>query len=90
MSKSLETLADMGDKVQEAAVRAGYGPPIRADSVKKLVGSVVNFQEKSIAIVDEMRKLATQNSAEIRDAVEDGKRRIAKLIAEGKALGVNG
>lgn len=90
MSKSLETLADMGDKVQEAAVRAGYGPTIRADSVKKLVDSVVNFQEKSIAIVDEMRKLSTQNSAEIRDAVEDGKRRIARLIAEGKALGVNG
>lgn len=90
MSKSLEALADMGDKVQEAAVRAGYGPTIRADSVKKLVDSVVNFQEKSIAIVDEMRKLSTQNSAEIRDAVEDGKRRIAKLIAEGKALGVNG
>lgn len=90
MSKSLETLADMGDKIQEAAVRAGYGPTIRADSVKKLVDSVVGFQEKSLAIVDEMRKLSTQNSVEIRDAVEDGKRRIAQLIVEGKALGVNG
>ena len=29
---------------------------------------------------------STQNSAEIRDAVEDGKRRIAKLVADGKAL----
>jgi hypothetical protein len=90
MSKSLETLADMGDKIQEAAVRAGYGPTIRADSVKKLVDSVVGFQEKSLAIVDEMRKLSTQNSGEIGDAVEDGKRRIAQLIVEGKALGVNG
>jgi hypothetical protein len=33
-----------------------------------------------------MRKLATQNSSEIRDAVEDGKRRLAALVAEGKAL----
>lgn len=90
MSKSLETLGEMGDKVQEAAVRAGYGPTIRADSVKKLVDSVVGFQEKSLAIVDEMRKMSTQNSAEIRDAVEDGKRRIAKLITEGKALPLNG
>jgi len=89
MSKSLETLGEMGDKVQEAAVRAGYGPTIRADSVKKLVDSVVGFQEKSLAIVDEMRKMSTQNSAEIRDAVEDGKRRIAKLITEGKALPIN-
>ena len=90
MSKSLETLGEMGDKIQEAAVRAGYGPTIRAESVKKLVDSVVGFQEKSLAIVDEMRKMSTQNSAEIRDAVEDGKRRIAKLITEGKALPVNG
>jgi len=88
MSKSLETLSEIGDKVQEAAVRAGYGPTIRADAVKKLVDSVINFQEKSLTIVDEMRKLSTQNSAEIRDAVEDGKKRIAKLVAEGQALGV--
>ena len=76
--------------MQEAAVKAGYGPTIRADAVKKLVDSVINFQEKSIGIVQEMRTLSTQNSAEIRDAVEDGKRRIAQLVSEGKALGING
>ncbi len=86
VSRSIEVLSEIGDKVQEAAVRAGYGPTIRADAVKKLVDSVINFQEKSGAIIEEMRKLATQNSAEIRDAVEDGKKRIAKLVAQGKAL----
>jgi hypothetical protein len=86
VSKSLETLSDIGGKVQEEAVKAGYGPTIRADAVKKLVDSVVNYQERSQQIIDDMRKLATQNSAEIRDAVEDGKRRIAKLVADGKAL----
>jgi len=86
VSKSLESLAEAGDKVQEEAVKAGYGPTIRADAVKKLVDSVVGFQERSQTIIEEMRKLATQNSAEIRDAVEDGKRRIAKLVADGKAL----
>lgn len=86
MSKSLETLSEIGDKVQEAALKAGYGPTIRADAVKKLVDSVVNFQERSQAIIAEMRKLATQNSAEIREAVEDGKRRLARLAAEGNAL----
>jgi hypothetical protein len=88
VSKSLETLSEIGDKVQEAAVKAGYGPTIRADAVKKLVDSVIGFQERSLTIVDEMRKLSTQNATEIRDAVEDGKKRIAKLVAEGKALGV--
>lgn len=86
MSKSLETLSEIGGKIQEEAVKAGYGPTIRADAVKKLVDSVVNYQERSQEIIDEMRKQATQNSAEIRDAVEDGKRRIAKLVADGKAL----
>jgi len=86
VSKSIEVLSEIGDKVQEAAVRAGYGPTIRADAVKKLVDSVVNFQEKSQVIIEEMRKLATQNSAEIRDAVEDGKKRLAALVAQGKAF----
>ena len=86
VSKSIEVLSEIGDKVQEAAVRAGYGPTIRADAVKKLVDSVVNFQEKSQVIIAEMRKLATQNSAEIRDAVEDGKKRLAALVAQGKAF----
>jgi hypothetical protein len=48
----------------------------------------VNFQVHSLEIVEEMRKLSTQNSAEIRDAVEDGKRRIARLVAAGEALPV--
>jgi hypothetical protein len=86
MSKSLETLSEIGDKVQEEALRAGYGPTIRADAVKKLVDSVVNFQEKSRTIIDEMRVAATKNSAEIRDAVEDGKQRLARLAADGNAL----
>jgi hypothetical protein len=86
VSKSLETLAEIGGKVQEEAIKAGYGPTIRADAVKKLVDSVVNFQEKSRTIIDEMRVQATKNSAEIRDAVEDGKKRLAQLAAEGNAL----
>ena len=86
MSKGLETLSEVGDKVTEAAVRSGYGPTIRADAVKKLVDSVVNFQEHSTEIIAEMRKLATQNSAEIRDAVEDGKKRMVRLIAAGDTL----
>jgi len=59
---------------------------VRADAVKKLVDSVVNFQIRSREIIDEMRVLATRNSEEIREAVEDGKRRLARLAAEGNAL----
>ena len=86
VSQSLEVLADMGGKVQEAAVRAGYGPTVRADSVQKLVESVVNYQTRSQEIIEEMRIASTRNAEEIRDSVEDGKRRLARLAEEGNAL----
>jgi flagellar motor protein MotB len=86
VSKSLEDLADIGGKVQEAALEAGYGPTIRAEAVKKLVASVVNYQERSRDIIAEMRTLSTRNAAEIRDAVESGKQRLARLVQEGNQL----
>lgn len=86
VSKSLESLSEIGDKVQEEAVKAGYGPTVRADAVKKLLDSVVTFQERSREIINEMRKASTENSQEIRDAVEDGKRRLARLIADGNQI----
>ena len=86
VSRSLEDLADIGGKVQEAAVKAGYGPTIRADAVKKLVDSVVNFQERSREIIEEMRILSTRNAEEIRQSVEEGKQRMAKIIERGGSL----
>jgi len=88
VSQSLEVLADIGGKVQEAAVKAGYGPTVRADAVKKLVDSVVTWQTKSYEIIDEMRKQSTANAQEIRAVVEDGKRKLARLAEEGKGLTV--
>lgn len=86
ISKSLEDLAEVGGKIQEEALKAGYGPTIRADAVKKLVDSVVRYQERSLEIIAEMRTLSTKNADEIREAVEDGKRRLSRLVNEGKAL----
>ena len=80
---SLETLSEVGEKVQEAALRAGYGPTVKAAAVKKLLDSVVAYQERSLDIIAEMRTAATQNSKEIRIAVEDGKRRMTKLAEMG-------
>ena len=89
ISASLETLSEIGGQVQEAALRAGFGPTIRVDAVKRLVNSVVAYQERSAGIIDEMRTLSTRNAEEIREAVDDGKRRFARLASDGKAL-ING
>ncbi len=86
LNQSLETLSEIGGKIQEEALKAGYGPTIRAQSVKKLVDSVVNYQQRSYEIIDEMRKLSTQNAHEIRDAVEEGKRRMTRLVQQGTEL----
>jgi len=89
VNKSLETLAEVGGKVQEEALKAGYGATLKAESVKKLVDSVVSFQEKSISLIAEMRELSTRNEEEIRQAVENGKRRMAQLANSGQVL-ING
>lgn len=89
VNQSLDVLAEIGGKVQEDAIRAGYGPTIRADAVKRLVDSVVAYQERSREIIDEMRREATQNSQEISRSVEDAKRRLARLAREGTALPAN-
>ena len=85
VSRSLEDLAEIGGKVQEAAIRVGYGPTIRVDAVRKLVDSVVNFQTRSREIIEEMRVQSTKNAADVRDAVEDGKRRLSRLVELGEA-----
>lgn len=89
IDESLETLSEIGGKVQEEAVKAGYGPTVSAASVKMLVDSVVAYQERSQTIIAEMRKLSTENSNEIREAVEDGKKRLAKLVETGASAALD-
>jgi hypothetical protein len=86
INKSLETLGEVGTEIQEAALKAGYGPTIRAESVKRLVDAVVDYQERSLRIVDEMRELSTQNEREVTAAVEQGKRRLVALQDRVAAL----
>ena len=86
INKSLETLGEEGTKIQEEALKAGYGPTIRVESVQKLVDAVVSYQERSRKIIDDMRALATQNEKEVRQAVEDGKLRLIALQEKAAAL----
>jgi len=86
INKGLETIAEVGGKVQEEALRAGYGPTLKAESVKALVAAVISFQEKSHSLINEMRELATRNEKEIAEAVEEGKRRMVELMQAGPAL----
>jgi hypothetical protein len=86
INQSLESLAEVGGKVQEDALRAGYGPTLKAQSVKKLLDSVISFQEKSRTLITELRQLSARNEEEIRQAVEAGKRRLVELTKAGESL----
>ena len=86
IEKSLDVLSEIGGEVQKAALEAGYGPTVRAEAIKRLVDSIVNYQEQSTRIIQEMRRLSTDNAREIRDSVEEGKRRLAALAERGSAV----
>jgi len=45
----------------------------------------VAFQERSFAIKDEMRALATKNEQEIQQISEDGRHRLAALLSNPPA-----
>jgi len=62
---------------------------VSAAAVKKLLDAVIGYQERSQEIIAEMRVMATDNSAEIRTIVEDGKRRLSRLAETGAAQALN-
>ena len=80
INEAIGDLASTGTTIMEAGVRSGYGPTIQAEQVKKLVDSIVAFQERSAEIKDEMRALTTKNEQEMREVTEDGRQRLTKLL----------
>ncbi|EEF60003.1 hypothetical protein [Pedosphaera parvula] len=79
-NQSLEVLAEISGKTGEAALKAAYGPTIKAESVKKLVDAVVDFQTKSVQIIQEAEKASTENAQAIATLVEDAKKRQAEIV----------
>lgn len=80
-NKSLEVLASVGTRVQEDALKAGHGATIKAESVKKLIDAVVQYQERSIQIIAQARTEATENAALIAKLVDEGKARHQALLS---------
>jgi len=80
MNKSLEVLAEITGKSGEAAIRTAHGKTIEAQSVRKLVDAIVEFQSSAQKLTEQMRVEATNNANEIEGIVNDGKRRYAELL----------
>lgn len=85
MNRSLESIANNGSKKLEAGLRAGYGSTLKAESLRALVDSIVNYQETSYKLIEELRIESTNNAKEIDNIVEDGKRRFVEVITKANA-----
>jgi hypothetical protein len=81
VNKGLEDIADLGRELERAAMKAGYGSTIKAESVQKLVDAITSFQVESLTMIADLRKESEQNAKEIRRVVEDGKRRFQETAA---------
>jgi hypothetical protein len=84
-ARAIEAVAEVGTVVQEEALRTAHGATIKADSVKKLMDAIVDFQIKATQIAAEERKNATENANLMEKYVDDGKKRFAELVSTGSA-----
>lgn len=83
INASLEAQASIGGEQLDAALKAGYGANLKASSVKALADAVVDFQESSLNLIQELRKESSSASAEIQTITEDSKRRFSALLQKG-------
>ena len=82
VNKSLEDVADLGRELERAAIKAGYGSTISADSVEKLVQAISDYQVESLNMIAELRKESEQSSKAIRKVVEEGKKKYQETLAK--------
>ncbi|MFN8710704.1 MAG: cell surface protein [Planctomyces sp.] len=80
LNKGLEDVAELGRELERAAMKAGYGSTVKAESVQKLVDAISSFQVESLNMIAELRKESEQNAKDIRQVVEDGKRRFQETV----------
>jgi len=82
VNKSLEDVADLGRKLERAALKAGYGSTISAASLEKLVTAISDYQVESLQMIAELRKESEANAKEIRRVVEAGKKRYQETLGQ--------
>lgn len=81
VNKSLEDVAELGRELERAALKAGYGSTIAAESLEKLVTAISDYQVDSLQMIAELRKESEENAREIRRVVEEGKKRYQESLA---------
>jgi hypothetical protein len=81
-NKGLEDIAQIGDKLEKAALKAGYGSTINPQSVQKLVDAIVKYQLESKDMIEQFRKESTKNKEDIESIVDEGKTKCLEAISK--------
>ncbi len=81
VNKSLEDIADLGQELERAALKAGYGSTISADSLEKLVKAISDYQVDSLQMIATLRKESEENAREIPRVDEAGKKRYQESLS---------
>lgn len=79
LNKGIEAVANLGNNLEKAALKAGYGSTTDPASVQKLVDAVVNYQIESRQLIKQYRDESTKQSQEVEAIVEEGKKKVAEL-----------
>jgi sugar-specific transcriptional regulator TrmB len=82
INNALEDLATLGDDITKKGLEAAHGVTISADSVKKLVDSIVEYQTTTQDYVRELRAKSDENARAISTIVEDGKQRVIAAVTK--------
>ncbi|MFH1248916.1 MAG: cell surface protein [archaeon] len=79
-NKGLEDIAELGTKLEKAALTAGYGSTYNPQSVQKLVDAIVLYQVESKEAIKQLRDESEKSAKEIETIVEDGKQRYRQAV----------
>jgi hypothetical protein len=89
MNKSLEDIADFGGKIEENALKAAYGSKYNVSSVQKLVDAITSYQENSVKLIEQYRTESTQNTKDITQIVDAGKKKVSDITTRYALAGTS-
>jgi hypothetical protein len=85
MNDSLNDLADISGKVNERAIKAGYGTTIDPNAVERFAAALIGEMEQSAPLVEKYRGESEQASNRIADIVEQTRKRTVELANRSAA-----
>lgn len=78
--KGIEDIVEVGKKLEDAALKAAYGPTIDPPAVKRIVDDIVRYQTESRQKIAQLRIESSKAAEEVTKIVEDGKQRSLNAV----------